>query len=235
MFSGYAFSCTHPRLSFFSVFVSEFSNFSKNFIMAAMRKVPKFDSEGLERFKKSLICSHCQKPLSPEAEIYKCAEDGCDYLRNDLSIFDKARAKCPHHHQHLKLDAKLTEFVGLIKVFNCSNMRNGCENESEANGWRDHEQICIYRDVFCPKIDCRAKFAFNGIMDHYQRTHPDLKIKDDVLEFKGTFEDLEKSVFILNCHGKPFFPQFRLHEDFLYVWVVGHGNEIEMKLFDVRK
>ena len=231
MFSGNAFIYTHPRLSFFRVFVSKFRNFAKNFIMAPMRKVPKFDSEGLERFKKSLVCSHCQKPPSPVAKIYKCVEDGCDYLRNDGSRY----VRCPHHRQNLKLDAKLTEFVGLINVFNCSNIRNGCENESEANDWLDHEQKCIYRDVACPKIGCNAEFVFNGIMDHYQSTHADLKIKDDVLEFKGTSEDLEKSVFILNCHGKPFFPQFRFDERFLYVWVVGHGNEIEMKPFDVRK
>ena len=137
----------------------------------------------------------------------------------------------------MKLDAKLTKFIGLFKFYNCTFMKNGCQKELDAQNLGVHEEICLFRDAACPKTDCNATFVFNEIMDHYQRTHTDFKVKDDVLEFKGSREDLKKSVFILNCYGKPFFPQFFFNkemEKFLHFWVVGHGDQAEMNSFEVR-
>ena len=53
------------------------------------------------------------------------------------------------------------------------------------------------------------------------------------LVFKGTIEQLKSSVFILNCYGKPFFPQFRLfRRRCLQVVVIGYGEMEETNPFE---
>ena len=201
--------------------------------MAAMRKGEEFDMEGLKELKKSLICDDCKRPPRPETKYFQCVDIGCELKRCE-SCSDHLW-KC--HGKEMKLNSTLTKFAGLFKFYNCVHLKNGCQEELEAKSLRDHEKICLFRDVRCPKIECKAKFAFNGIMDHYQSTHNNghLKIKDDVLEFKGRLEDLTKSTFILNSYGKPFFPQFRVNGsgNVLQFWVIGHGDETEMKSFEV--
>ena len=58
-------------------------------------------------------------------------------------------------------------------------------------------------------------------------------MKDDVLEFKGTLEDLKKKIYILNCYGMPFYPQFYEKGKLLHFWVVGQGNQDEINSFEV--
>ena len=202
--------------------------------MAAMQKVEEFDMEGLKEYKKSLICGHCKRPPRPNTQFHRCVAGTKSCEKICCSSCKVFKDIC--HGTPLKFDAKLTKFVGLFKFYNCQYMKNGCQKELVAINLSDHEEICLFRDVACPKIDCNAEFVFNGIMDHYQRTHTDFKVKDDVLEFKGSREDLKKSVFILNCYGKPFFPQFFFNkkmENFLHFWVVGHGDQAEMNSFEM--
>ena len=201
--------------------------------MAAMQKVEEFDLEGLKEFKKSLICAHCKRPPKPSTQFYRCVAGtkSCEKIWcSSCTVF-----KDICHGTQLKFDAKLTKFVGLFKFYNCQYMKNGCQKELVAIDLSDHEEICLFRDAACPKIDCNAEFVFNGIMDHYQRTHTDFKVKDDVLEFKGSLEELKKNNFILNIYGKPFFPQFYVNGSLLHIWVVGHGNQDEISLFQVKK
>ena len=40
--------------------------------------------------------------------------------------------------------------------------------------------------------------------------------------------DLKKNTFILNSFGRPFFPQFKIDDNILHVWVVGNGDQDEM-------
>ena len=61
-----------------------------------------------------------------------------------------------------------------------------------------------------------------------------LEIVKKVLEFKGTREDLKKSIFVLNCYGKKFFPQFHVDRNLLHLWVVGHGDREEFEPFEVQ-
>ena len=202
--------------------------------MAAMRKVEKFDLKALEELKKSLICDNCKKPPRPGSKIYGsiclyyCYHPGThpNITRCENCIY------CPSSYA-LCLNDQATKFVSTFKLFNCINLKNGCYEELEAKDLEAHEKSCLFRDVTCPKLDCNAKFAFNGIMDHYQNTHGNIQAKDDVLEFKGTLKELKTSVFVLNSYGKPFFPQFHVHGNYLHVWVVGHGCWPEIDSFEV--
>ena len=139
---------------------------------------------------------------------------------------------CPSSYA-LCLNDQATKFVSTFKLFNCINLKNGCYEELEAKDLEAHEKSCLFRDVTCPKLDCNAKFAFNGIMDHYQNTHGNIQAKEKVLEFKGTLEELKTSVFVLNSYGKPFFPQFHVNGNHIYIWVVGHGDQAEIDSFEV--
>ena len=212
--------------------------------MAALQKVERIDSEGLKDFKKSLICTNCKKPPRPGALIFTCAspENGikCEIIlfgrgSGDLLSFCCDRKKCQCGYIP-RCDPILTKFVSLFKFYNCAYLKNGCQEELEAKDLEAHERICLFRDVICPKLSCDAKLVFNGIMEHYQEKHSDLKKKDDVLDFKGSLEDLEKNTFVLNCYGKPFYPQFYVNDGILmHYWVVGQGDQAEINPFEVNQ
>ena len=194
----------------------------------ASQKVEKFDFDG---FKKSLICHQCKKPPRPGQQIYSCCyekDDRCAYVECD----DCGYGTCEHDFKP-NHDLILTRFVEFMKVFHCIYFRNGCQEELEAKDLKAHEEICLFRNVDCPKLGCNAEIAFNGVMDHYQKIHTDLKMKDDVLEFKGSIEDLKKSIFVLVCYGKPFYPQFYMKEDMFHFWVIGQGDQDEINSFEV--
>ena len=118
-----------------------------------------------------------------------------------------------------------------------------CKTPLEAQDLDAHQKNCLFREVTCPKVNCSDWISFNGIMDHFQEEHPNVEIKHDVLDFKGTLEDLEKSTFVLNSYENLFFPQFHVekskknlrHESqsMLYIWVRGHGNQTEINQFEM--
>ena len=201
--------------------------------MASLQKVQeKFDSEALEDFGKSLICGRCKRPPRPGTKVYvsgsECAKR-CHVYLGKSQIFDCCSI-CEDGHKFESNDA-LTKFVSLFKLYNYLYLKNGCQEELETNSLEAHERICLFRDVTCPKLDCNANFAFNGVLDHYQGVHSNAKTYDKVLEFKGNLEDLKKNNFVLNCYGKPFYPQFYVKEYVLHCWIIGHGDKVEINSF----
>ena len=54
--------------------------------MAALQKVERFDSEGLENLKKSLICDTCKKPPRPKTLLYECMDGDCGNVRCDICV-----------------------------------------------------------------------------------------------------------------------------------------------------
>ena len=188
--------------------------------MADLQKVEEFDSEALKNLKMSLLCTICKRPPRPDGEkLYMCQT--CDDIRCHIH-----RNSFCLHRKVSTIDKRLAKFVESIKLYNCLYLKNGCLMEFEAKELEAHERICFSRDVDCPKHECGEKIAFNGIMDHYQEKHSDLKMKGNILHFKGSLEDLAKSTFILKCHGRLFYPQFRMKDkQSLHIWVIGHGNQ----------
>ena len=205
--------------------------------MAALQKVERFDSEGLKEFKKSLICTRCKKPPRAASRIYSCASpkngQKCEYIRiwYDNLGFCCYSGDCQCRYAP-RFDPILTKFVSLFKLYNCIYLKSGCQEELEAKDLEAHEKICLFQDVTCPKYTCNEKVAFNGIMDHYQDKHSDFSMNYDVLEFNGSLEDLEKSTFVLNCFGKPFYPQFTKSEKLFHFWVIGQGDLDEINSFE---
>ena len=200
--------------------------------MAASQKVEKFDLEALEKLKMSLFCAVCKKPPRPGEEIYSCLNLKCEEIRCLIHRNTASQEGWTCAHKTWKIDPRLAKFVESIKFHNCLYFKNGCLEELETKDLKAHEKICLLRDVACPKHDCKEKIAFNRIMDHYQETHLYLEKKNDVLEFKGSLENLKKSHFILECHRRLFYPQFLIREKELKVWVVGHGDQTEINSFE---
>ena len=200
--------------------------------MASLQKVQDFDMEGLKEFKKSFICSRCKRPPRPGTKVYiegsECA-NRCHIYNGKSQIFDCC-SLCRAGHKYKSNDA-FTKFVSLFKLYNCLYLKNGCQEEFEAKSLEAHERICLFRDVTCPKLDCKAKFAFNEILDHYQSVHSDAKTLSNVLEFKGNLGDLKKNNFVLNCYGMPFYPQFYVRENLLHCHIIGHGDKAEINSF----
>ena len=140
---------------------------------------------------------------------------------------------CAQARSGFVLEPTITKFISFFKFHPCINIQNGCNDEFEAKDLEDHEKSCFFRNITCPDKNCSASIVFNDILDHYKKAHPKVESKDEVLRFKGTIEQLKTSVFILNCYGKPFFPQFCSDGKFLYVCVIGHGEKYETNSFDV--
>ena len=203
--------------------------------MASLQKVQEeFDLEALRKFKRSLICGGCKKPPRPGTKVYASECEPRDYIyvgEFEYTYFDCC-SMCRKGHKK-KINHVLTQFLAILKVYHCFYLKNGCQDEFEASSLEAHERICLFREVTCPKLDCNAKFAFNGIRDHFLGAH-DMVIMAPVLEFKGNLEDLKKNNFVLNCYGKPFYPQFYVKENVLHFWVVGHGDQTEINSFKVR-
>ena len=176
--------------------------------MASASKVPKFDSEGLEEFQKSLICYYCKTPPAPDEEIYSHdSKNGCH--PEIITCRYCCQDECENGLRQY-MDPNLTKFASMIKFWNCRNYNSGCHEKFEAKDLDAHQENCSFREVNCPKVNCSGWISLNGIMDHFQEEHPNVEIKHDVLDFKGTIDDLEKSTFVLNSYGKPFFPQFHI-------------------------
>ena len=170
------------------------------------------------------ICIKCKNPPRPGGTIRT------GYCQNKCHTYDVVHPLCGNCHHcpdgwAVEKDEFLSKVVNAFHKFDCINFKNGCREELEANGLEAHEEICQFRDVTCPKLGCNSKFAFNEILDHFKIMH-EAKVKDDVLEFKGSLEDLKKSTFILNCNGKPFFPQFKIDDDNLHIWVIGDEDKM---------
>ena len=195
--------------------------------MAAMLKVEEFDMEGLKKFKRSLSCFKCKKPPRQGTRIYSHARKSTCH---EILIGCENCQKCDSGVS-LFYDPVLTEFVSLFKLFNCINLNNGCNEELEAKDLDAHERICVFRDVTCPEYPCGDTITFNEIMDHYDIEHG-VYTSDNVFDFKGNFEELVHPCYILNSYGKPFFLQFRFDEDWLYIWVIGHGDQDEINSFE---
>ena len=198
---------------------------------AKLQKVQEFDLEALKEFKKSLICGHCKMPPRPGGKIYSCCNQGgdkCEIIRCQKCF---NFSTCIHGH-YPRGDPNLTKFASIFKFYNCVYLKNGCQEELEAKSLEAHERTCLLRDVTCPKLACNRKFAFNGILDHYQSIHSITKAWESVMKFKGSLEDLKKNNSILNCYGRPFYPQFHVKGSVLHVWVVGHGDRTEISSFD---
>ena len=199
--------------------------------MAASRKVEEFDLEALKKLKMSLFCAICKKPPRPGKELYTCHT--CEDIRCNIH-----RNQCKHGKNSgkaTKIDPHLAKFVESIKHYNCLYFKNGCLMEFEVKDLEAHEKTCFLRDVDCPMILCNDKIPFNGIVDHYQEKHPNLTMIGNVLEFKGSLEDLKKKCFILKCHGRLFYPQFhvRTSSNVLRIWVLGYGDQTEINSFEV--
>ena len=213
--------------------------------MASLQKVQDFDLKNLRKFKKSLICGNCQSPPRPEEDIYHLC--GCDknsiphdgrsgYFRCQSCQF------CELCEVFLEIDANLTAFVSSFKLYNCLYLKNGCEEELEAKSLEAHEKICLSRDMTCPKLDCNAKIAIDGIWEHYEHSHKDMKIfhnvsffkqisKEDCLSFKGNLEELKKMAFVWKDYERSFFPQFYVNQKRLHFWIVGDGVQAEIDSF----
>ena len=203
--------------------------------MAASRKVEEFDSKGLSEFKKSLICTVCKRPPRPKQQIYVCCSPNQDKCKDVRCQIHKNEV-CSHNY-YARSDPHLTKFLELINLYNCLYLKNGCQMELEAKDLEAHERTCLFRDVTCPKLGCDASVVFEKLVDHFKTTHSDLEMKEDVLEFKGSLEDLKKKNYILNCYGRPFYPQLYVsnhsNNKTLHFWVVGHGNQDEINSFEV--
>ena len=203
--------------------------------MASLQKVQDFDLKNLRKFKKSLVCKGCRSPPRPNGKIYHLCSK-CQGLYAPIGgpiFFTCEFCLCCKYCNFKKrtIDHGLKAFVSSFKLYNCLYLNNGCEKELEAKSLEAHERICLFRDVTCPKLDCKAKFAFNEILDHYQSVHSDAKTLSNVLEFKGNLGDLKKNNFVLNCYGMPFYPQFYVRENLLHCHIIGHGDKAEINSF----
>ena len=173
-----------------------------------------------------LTCNICKKPPRPGGSIRigKC-QNRCHSYDLRTPLCDSCH-HCPNGWA-VEEDPFLSNLVQTFQKYTCIYYKNGCKEEMEANDLKKHEENCKFRDVTCPKDACNSKFTSYGMLEHFKIAHTP-KIVDDVLEFKGSIEDLKKNTFILNSFGRPFFPQFKIDDNILHVWVVGNGDQDEM-------
>ena len=58
----------------------------------------------------------------------------------------------------------------------CPHYNTGCRQIFvQPEGLDDHQQGCIFRQVFCPRYDCNEKVMFKNVIDHLKQVHKSKK------------------------------------------------------------
>ena len=122
-----------------------------------------------------LQCHHCKDvpgPKEKEKNRYSCID-------SSHTLCEKDKLKCPCGSLVGKnpspIIAKLLEGLPLM----CQNYKRGCrEIKMDISGLEFHQQKCIFRKVYCPKLNCsmesrNIELLFKDVMKHLNDFHGD--------------------------------------------------------------
>ena len=128
--------------------------------------------------------------------------------------------------------------------YNCSNLKNGCQEVLTETALEDHEPECIYREVPCLLKafgwHCDEKVTFQDVIQHFQNHKKTrfyegkLKVKffcnwNNELSFSG--KNCFTSPFKFDLNNQTFILARKTKDKVVYAWVYILGSLNEAKHF----
>ena len=98
--------------------------------------------------------------------------------KNRYSCIKAAHTLCEEHKTKCACGSKVVEIPSPVIAkllmnlpWMCQNYKTGCrEIRGNVEDLEDHQVICIYKQVFCPNVDCEevGKILFKDVIDHLE-------------------------------------------------------------------
>ena len=98
--------------------------------------------------------------------------------KNRYSCIKAAHTLCEEHKTKCACGSKVVEIPSPVIAkllmnlpWMCQNYKTGCrESKGNVEDLEDHQGICIYKEVFCPNVDCdeEGKILFKDVIDHLE-------------------------------------------------------------------
>ena len=114
-----------------------------------------------------LLCHECKDVPGPNGN-----------QKNRYSCFDASHTLCEEHKKKCPCGSKVGKspspvIANLLQnlPWMCQNYKTGCrEAKLNVEDLEHHQGKCIYRQVFCPNVDCEeaGKVLFKGFIDHLE-------------------------------------------------------------------
>ena len=117
----------------------------------------------------------------------------------------------------------------------------GCNVKKTASELDAHQEVCIYKPILCPSLNCEELFPIIETLDHMDRNHKTHR-KLDQSAFYGTFPGITKIMtgnksfkfepVSIQLDGRVFFSEcWRTCKGSWYVWLYILGTPTESKSY----
>ena len=122
----------------------------------------------LENTIESLQCSKCKAVpgfTNEQQNRYSC-------LYESHQLCEKCKSVCKCGSVVGKRpNPALKQILKNLPVY-CPHYNNGCrEIFNQAELLNDHQEGCVFRQVWCPDISCSNKVLFKDVIDHLNQNH----------------------------------------------------------------
>ena len=203
--------------------------------MASEAKRAKQDSS--QMLYEKLKCYICESRLTAgKHHWYRCLQDHmiCQDCRE---VKETKKCSCTKSIT-LQYCQVIEALLNTDKMrFKCENLLRGCQESSNKENMILHQIECIYRLVECPRIGCRSKVQFHGLLDHmkpkiclspfdvFDQYNEMTYIYDQKNKADAYYYDPRK----ITVKNKIFFSVIRVKSGVLYHWIHIYGSTIEAK------
>ena len=127
-----------------------------------------YKRKSLENIIESLQCFKCKDVPGFKKEQqnrYSCVNES-------HQLCEDCKSKCDCGSLVLKNPNPTTKQILEDLPVYCPHYKNGCHQTFlQAESLDDHQQGCIFRQVFCPYIICKEKVLFKDVIDHLKKVH----------------------------------------------------------------
>ena len=97
---------------------------------------------------------------------------------------------------------------------------------------KKHEEVCVYRPIYCPDLSCSEKVTYVGLMDHFGEAHKYCEIKTVMNNSKFKIKtkigtDVSARCFLptlIKTFDQNFFVEVVIDDEFLFSWIYIHGD-----------
>ena len=205
--------------------------------------------EELLRLTPDLQCHKCKNVPGPngnQRNRYSCT-NGAHTLCEDH------KAKCPCGSTVGKSPSPVIAKLLQNLPWMCQNYKTGCR-EIKMNGedLEHHQEKCIFRQVFCPSINCdkTEKIVFKDVICHQKTFHKGLNFEyrpvvGKTNTFLAKFSTPEKGLEngnswtpgpwapakLTSSCGAVFFSVGKIVRETVYLWIIFFGSSDEAKKF----
>ena len=143
-----------------------------------------------------------------------------------------------HEHFYRFLKCELSEALRDTLPIPCINAGNGCEAVLYAKALEEHEEFCIFRNIYCADYKCNDGPVFKDYIDHFNAMHvddgDDLNGQKDCEVFTADFT-VEKAKVgharRFTKFGLDFFDLGFVDKGIMKRWLLFQGSSSEAKYF----